>query len=92
MEVDPEALLAFVTSYYSCQALWLSAHLVHEAVPNRSLWTGQVHMFELRGHSTAAWCYAWASTAEDGYPTIHPCLHEPPVISPSAAVRHALGE
>ena len=50
-----------------------------------------MEVFELKGHPSAAICYAWESPPEDeGKPRYYAVLHQPPVTSPRAAVRAAI--
>jgi len=60
--------------------------LVKEGQP---LFQGEVHVFDLAAHPTAARAYAWWT---DGYPgrLFQAVLHLPPIDSPHAAVEKAV--
>ena len=58
---------------------------VDERFEHQPVWSGEVLVFDLEGHSTAFRCYAWEV---DGKVTA--VLHEPPVDSPLTAVRAAI--
>ncbi len=64
---------------------------VRETFQSETVWEGTVEVFELLGHPSAVICYAWESPAEgEGKPRIYAVLHQPPVKSPTAAVRAAI--
>jgi hypothetical protein len=48
-------------------------------------WEGEVLVFELLDHPSAAWCYAWEVDGE-----VTAVLGEPPITSAQAAVRAAI--
>ena len=87
-----EAIRALVTAgeylilaTHGAVALLDSRILVEEAFEGKPVWTGEVLVFELKGHPTATQCYAWSV---DGRVTA--VLHKGPVDSPRAAVRAAI--
>ena len=60
---------------------------VSEQFEGKTVWRGEVVVFDLIGHPTAVTCYAWSVDEE-----ITAVLHEGPVDSPQAAVRAAVVE
>ena len=58
---------------------------VHETHEGKTVWQGEVLVFDLRDHPTAKTCYAWSV---DGRVTA--VLHEGPIDSPQSAVRAAI--
>ena len=58
---------------------------VVEAFEDETVWEGDVLVFELDGHPTAARCYAWSVDGE-----VTSVQEEPPVDSALAAVRAAI--
>lgn len=50
-----------------------------------TVWEGEVLVFTLQGHPSAAWCYAWEVDGE-----VTAVLHETPVDGAAEAVRAAL--
>lgn len=71
---------------------------MHETMDDQTVWRGEVEVFELRGHSEAAKCYAWshrekgASSNILNSETMHliTVLGKRPVDSPQMAVRAAI--
>ena len=49
----------------ACEATWVESVPVTETFSGETVWTGEVQVFELRGHPGAARAYAW-SHATDG--------------------------
>lgn len=59
---------------------------VRETFKGRTVWEGDVDVFDLIGHPKAKKCYAWAYDGKTGSNTIA-VLELPPVISPLTAVQ-----
>jgi len=62
---------------------------VHETFQGKTVWQGDVEVFDLIGHAKAKRCYAWAYDHDKGSNAIA-VLELPPVISPLTAVRAAI--
>ena len=62
---------------------------VRETFQGKTVWEGQVEVFNLLNHPKAKRCYAWAYDVETGSRTLA-VLELPPVISPITAVRAAI--
>ena len=60
---------------------------VSEQFEGKTVWRGEVVVFDLIGHPTALTCYAWSVDSR-----VTALLHEGPVDSPQAAVRAAIVE
>lgn len=58
---------------------------VDERFEGGMVWEGEVLVFELDGHPTAPYCYAWEVDGE-----VTAVLQEGPVDSPEAAVRASI--
>jgi len=58
---------------------------VREEFEGETVWEGEVLVFDLEGHPTAAKCYAWEVDGE-----VTAVLHEGPVTGPREAVRAAI--
>jgi hypothetical protein len=58
---------------------------VLERFQGEVVWEGEVLVFQLQGHPSARWCYAWEVDGE-----VTAVLHEPPVRSAQDAVRAAI--
>jgi hypothetical protein len=64
---------------------------VKETHQGAIVWEGVVHVFELTGHPTATRAYAWSSPIEGSDKRrFFAVLHQPPVTSPTQAVRAAI--
>ncbi len=70
---------------HGVQAQLVGRERVSETYEGETVWKGEVLVFTLTDHPTAAFCYAWEL---DGQVTA--ILHEGPVDSPLAAVRAAI--
>jgi hypothetical protein len=70
-----------IRKVHGCDSRWV------EQVPVReTYWTGEVHVFDLIGHPTAARCYAWSQPVGRER-RIHAVLHGATVDSAAQAVR-----
>ena len=63
---------------------------VTETWQGETVWDGTVEVFDPIGHPTAQKAYAWAHETDEGKLRHVAVLHEPPVDSPSTAVRAAI--
>ena len=89
--VDPAGLPALVEAIknlHGCDARWLEGVAVHEKRPDgRTIWQGEVQVFELVGHPKAVRAYAWSHATKDGGRRVHAVLEELPVHDAPTAVR-----
>ena len=53
-----------IRSTHSCESLHVRSVPVKEVLEGETAWEGTVEVFELVGHQTAKWAYAW--TYRDG--------------------------
>ena len=74
-----------IQTLHGARARLLTRERVVEQFRGEMVWEGDVLVFELVDHKTAAKCYAWSV---DG--TVTAVLHEPPVDSAAAAERLAV--
>jgi hypothetical protein len=64
---------------------------VRETFDGQPEWEGVVHVFDLAGHPTAKWAYAWSSPIEGSTKRrFFAVLHTARINSPTAAVRAAI--
>ena len=64
---------------------------IREEFDGKTVWEGEVYVFDLEGHPTATRAYAWSSPIEGRTKRrFFAVLHQPPVDSPQAAVRAAI--
>ena len=92
---DPTAevpsLQQAVEQLHQCQATFQEIVPVVERFEGKTVWEGNVHVFNLKGHPTASLCYAWASPVEEAErQKFYAVLHVPPVTSPVAAIRASI--
>jgi hypothetical protein len=86
-QTDISLLLAAIRQSYKCGAAHLETVQVEEQSGGKSVWKGDVGVFEVQGHPKATRCFAWLQ-AEDGK-GIRPVtlLHKWPIVSPETAVK-----
>ena len=85
------ALQQAVEQLHHCQATFREVVPVTECFEGKTVWDGEVHVFDLQGHLTASTCYAWASPVEGSEKKkFYAVLHTPPVTSPIEAVRASI--
>jgi hypothetical protein len=87
---DPElikSLIADIDRLHSCKASHVGTVPTKESFQGKTVWEGEVELFELTGHPKASRCYAWKWT-EDGkaFQTVT-VLELPPVDSAQTAVQ-----
>jgi hypothetical protein len=74
---------------HGCEAKHVETVPVIERFKGKTVWEGEVEVFDLTGHPKAKRGYAWAYNKEKGSDTIA-VLELPPVISPKTAVQAAI--
>jgi len=74
---------------HECEAKHVETVPVIERFHGKTVWEGEVEVFDLIGHPKATRGYAWAYNKEKGSATIA-VLELPPVISPKTAVQAAI--
>ena len=90
--IDPKYLEALVRSFrdlHGCQAIHVETVPVRETWQGKTVWEGDVEVFELNGHPKASRGYAWAYDRAKGSEIVA-VLELPPVISPKTAVQAAI--
>jgi hypothetical protein len=93
-ETESLLLQTAVQQLLKCEALHEKTVFVDEKFEGKTIWQGEITVFELRGHPKAEKCYAWfhyPAGAADGAPdSLVALLNRWPVDSPQAAVRFAI--
>src|ERR1700676_3882907 len=92
MVEDTDQLRKAIEGLHRCTARLVRSEPIQQTHRGTAVWEGVVHVFDLVGHPKASRAYAWSSPIE-GTPDgrrFFAVLHEPPVTSPSAAVRAAI--
>ena len=74
---------------HECEADHVETVPVIERFHGKTVWEGEVEVFDLIGHPKATRGYAWAYNKDKGSDTIA-VLELPPVISPKTAVQAAI--
>ena len=88
-EVYISHLQAVFKKLHGCEARHVETVPVIERFKGKTVWEGEVEVFDLTGHPKATRGYAWAYNKEKGSATIA-VLELPPVISPKTAVQAAI--
>jgi hypothetical protein len=78
-----------IKATHGCDSKHVEQVPVRETYQGKTVWEGNVEVFDLIGHAKTKRCYAWAYDVEDGSRTLA-VLELPPVISPITAVRAAI--
>jgi hypothetical protein len=91
MDVDPNQLKVAVERMHGCSATLSQSVPIKESHQGVIVWEGVVHVFDLKGHPKATRAYAWSSPIEGSDKRrFFAVLHQPPVTSPTEAVRAAI--
>ena len=77
-------LLLTIQHLHNCAAVHRQTVPVHEVFRGKTLWGGNVEVFDLTGHPKAKRCYGWTYGEPEEFITI---LELPPVDSPQSAVK-----
>ena len=82
-------LLTAVQHLHSCAAVWRETVPVHELFRGKTVWKGEVEVFDLTGHPKAKRCYAWSHLDgdKDERTRFVAVLEIPPVDSAHKAVQ-----
>jgi hypothetical protein len=78
-----------VSQMYNCGALWRESVPIHEMFRGKTIWQGDVEVFDLHGHPKAKRAYAWSHLdgEKDERTRFVTVLEIPPVNSAETAVR-----
>ena len=87
-EID--ALREVILELHGCLSKHVSTVPVHETFQGKTVWRGEVEVFDLIRHPKAKRCYAWAYQDDDGKTQYTAVLELPPVKSAQDAVRAAI--
>ena len=77
---------------HNCGATWRESVPVHEIFRGKTLWRGDVEVFDLTGHPKAKRAYGWShpENADGTGERFVAVLEIPPVDSPQTAVKMAI--
>ncbi len=78
-----------VQHLHNCGAAYVKTVPVHEVFQGKTVWQGDVEVFDLTGHPKAKRCYAWSHLdgANDERTRFVAVLEIPPVVNAITAVR-----
>jgi hypothetical protein len=79
-----------VQRLHKCEAIHMKTVSVLESFQGRTIWEGNVEVFEVKGHPRAARCFAWLLQEDGDCPRCVALLDTWPVTSPGTAVRTAI--
>ena len=80
-----------VERLHDCKASFVEEVAVVEKFGDKTVWSGVVFVFKIKGNPQANICYAWASEVEGSTKyRYYAVLHIPPVDSPEKAVRASI--
>ena len=79
-----ERLRLVVEHLHGCKASWFESVAVKEVFRGKTVWEGDVEVFDLTGHPKAKRCYGWSYGEPEQFITI---LELPPVKSAHDAVK-----
>jgi hypothetical protein len=85
-------LQAAISQLHNCGAVWRESVPVHEVFRGKTLWRGDVEVFDLTGHPKAKRAYGWSHPdgADNKTERFVAVLEIPPVDSPQTAVKMAI--
>jgi hypothetical protein len=69
---------------HNCGATWVKSVPVHEVFKGKTVWNGDVEVYDLNGHPKAKRCYGWTFGEPEEFITI---LELPPVTDAQSAVK-----
>lgn len=85
-----EALQKAIKDLHGCDSSHVYPIHVCEKFEGKTVWEGEVEMFELEGHPKAHFCYAWTFKEDDGKTRYMAVLELPPVGCAEDAVKAAI--
>lgn len=87
-----KALQEAIRNMHGCHSVWIKTEHVHETFQGKTVWEGDVEVFNLVGHPKAHRAYAWAHLegAKDDQTRFVAVLELPPVKDAKTAVQAAI--
>ena len=82
-----EALQDAIRHTHGCESAYTETVPLNEAFEGKTVWEGDVEVFDLTDHPTASQCYAWGYQDDAGKWQYVAVLKTPPVDSPRKAVQ-----
>ncbi len=91
--MDPagiDALHDAIRHLHGCESAFVESVPVTETFKGETVWDGEVQVFDLTGHPTAARVYAWSYATEGTKRKFVAVLHAGPVTDAITAVRASI--
>ncbi len=87
-----DRLQVAIQHLHNCGAVWRESVPVHEVFRGKTVWRGDVEVFDITGHPKAVHCYAWSHPDGPGNRNERfvAALAIPPVTGPQEAVKAAI--
>jgi hypothetical protein len=79
-----ERLKQVIFHLHKASPSWVESVSVHEIFHGKTVWQGEVEVFDLTGHPKAKRCYGWSYDEPEQFITI---LELPPVTDAQSAVK-----
>jgi hypothetical protein len=73
-----------IAQLHGCDSKHVESVPVHEVFHGKTIWEGNVEVFDLIGHASAKRCYGWTYGEPEEFITI---LEIPPVVDAQSAVK-----
>jgi hypothetical protein len=87
---DIPALQDAIRHLHGCEAIHVTTVPLHETLDGKTVWEGDVEVFQLVGHPTAARAYAWSEATMGTKRRPFAVLHGLLVDSPAKAVQASI--
>ena len=84
------ALLDAIRHLHGCEAIFVESVPVHETHEGKTVWDGEVQVFDLVGHPKAKRAYAWSHATEGAKRKFVAVLGLPPVVDARTAVQASI--
>ncbi len=91
--MDPAGLPALeeaIRHMHGCEPTFVESVPVREAFNGKTIWEGEVQVFDVKGHKSATRVYAWSHATDGSKRKFYAVLHEGPIDSPVKAVRASI--
>lgn len=83
-------LQTVILNVHGVAAEYVETIPVHEEFQGRTVWDGEVEVFDLQNHPKAKRAYAWGYSTDDDDRRYVTVLELPPVTSPETAVKASI--
>ena len=83
-------LRAAIRQTHNCEAVHCQTVPVHETIDGKTIWQGEVEVFDLDGHAEAKKCFAWSHHEKGKGERFVTVLEKQLVNSPEMAVKSAI--